>query len=206
VGYQTSNKGEYALEGGLVPVPGTVPKAYTFGVKGMTTLGVDAKTGGPTTNWESYSSLSTGSQTADDNIATIDPRLRDQMKSVYLMARLRFGIDVRGASQGGFRTYEEQDAIFARGASKAKGGQSNHNFALATDAAIYENGQYLAKGTEWQYKTYGDIAKKRGLMWGGDWNNFFDPAHIEYRHNLTMKQLRALPKDENGYLINLPQQ
>ena len=72
------------------------------------------------------------------------------------------------------------------------------------DAAIYENGKYLKKGSEWQYKTYGDIAKKRGLMWGGDWKSFFDPAHIEYKHNLTMKQLRALLKDANGYLIKLP--
>ena len=56
------------------------------------------------------------------------------------------------------------------------------------DVAIYENGKYLTKGTEWQYMTYGNIAKKRGLMWGGDWKSFFDPAHIEYKHNLTMKR------------------
>ncbi len=41
-------------------------------------------------------------------------------------------------------------------------------------------------------------------MWGGDWKTFFDPAHIEYKHNLKMNQLRTLPKDENGFLIKLP--
>jgi hypothetical protein len=72
------------------------------------------------------------------------------------------------------------------------------------DIAIFEDGKYLKKGTEWQYTTYGDVAKKVGLMWGGDWKTFFDPAHIEYKHNLSMKQLRALPKDKNGFLITLP--
>lgn len=63
---------------------------------------------------------------------------------------------------------------------------------------------YLSKGSEWQYRTYGNVAKKQGLMWGGDWKTFFDPAHIEYKHNLKMNQLRTLPKDENGFLIKLP--
>lgn len=61
----------------------------------------------------------------------------------------------------------------------------------------------MSKGSEWQYKTYGNVAKERGLMWGGDWNFFFDPAHIEYKHNLIMKQVRALPRGNNGFLIKL---
>lgn len=55
---------------------------------------------------------------------------------------------MRGGSQGGFRTYAEQDEIYARGASRAEGGQSNHNFAIAMDVAIVENGKCLANGTE----------------------------------------------------------
>ncbi len=196
VDYDTDDKGN------KIARANTVETAYTFGEKGMTTLSSEGYE--KHQKWESYENLSTGDKQADKNIASLDPRLQNQMKSVVLMARLRYGIDVRGGQQGGFRTYAEQDKIFARGASKAKGGQSNHNFALAMDAAIYENGKYLDKGSEWQYKTYGDIAKKRGLMWGGDWKSFFDPAHIEYKHNLTMKQLRALPKDANGFLIKLP--
>jgi RHS repeat-associated protein len=196
VDYDTDEKGH------KIARPNTVETAYTFGEKGMTTLSSEGYTRHET--WQAYGDISTGDKQADKNIASLDPRIQDQMKSVVLMARLRYGIDVRGGQQGGFRTYDEQDKIFARGASKAKGGQSNHNFALAMDAAIYENGKYLSKGSEWQYKAYGDIAKKRGLMWGGDWKSFFDPAHIEYKHNLTMQQLRALPKDKNGYLIKLP--
>jgi peptidoglycan L-alanyl-D-glutamate endopeptidase CwlK len=155
-------------------------------------------------NWQAYEDISTGDKRADANIASLDPRVQNQMKAVVLELKLRNGIDIRGAGQGGFRTYAEQDAIFARGASKAKGGQSNHNFAIAMDVAIFENGKYLNKGSEWQYKTYGNVAKKQGLMWGGNWKSFFDPAHIEYKHNSTMKELRALPKDKNGFFITLP--
>jgi RHS repeat-associated protein len=196
VDYDTDDKGN------KVARANTVETAYTFGEKGMTTLSSEGYTEHKT--WQSYESLSTGDKRADENIATLDSRIQDQMKSVVLMARLRYGIDIRGGAEGGFRTYSQQDEIYARGASKAKGGQSNHNFALAMDVAIYENNKYLSKGFEWQYKTYGDIAKKRGLMWGGDWKSFFDPAHVEYKHNLSMKQLRALPKDTNGFLITLP--
>jgi RHS repeat-associated protein len=191
------------VKGKKTPKVGTVETAYTFGEKGMLTMSSEKYSKNIT--WQSYESLSTGDKQADINISSIDPRLQNDMKSVILMARLRFGLDVRGAQQGGFRNYAEQDKLFAKGASMAKGGKSNHNFALAIDATIYENGKYLNKGSEWQYKTYGDIAKKRGLKWGGDWKTFFDPAHIEFNHNLTMKQLRALPKDANGFLIKLPE-
>jgi hypothetical protein len=181
----------------------TVETAYVFGEKGMTTLSSEDYK--EHRNWQAYSKISTGDKRADENIASLDPRVQDQMKALVLELRLRYGIDVRGGFLGGFRTYAEQDEIFARGASRAKGGQSNHNFAIAMDVAIYENGKYLSKGTEWQYATYGKIAKeKRGLMWGGDWKSFFDPTHVEYKHNLTMKQLRALPKDKKGFLIKLP--
>ena len=47
----------------------------------------------------------------------------------------------------GFRTYAEQDALYAQGRTKkgkkvtnAKGGQSNHNLGLAIDVAEIKNG------------------------------------------------------------------
>jgi len=196
VDYDADNKGN------KIPRANTVEIAYSFGENGMTTLSSEGFK--PHKNWQAYGDISTGDKRADENIASLDPRIQNQMKAVILELRLRFGLDVRGGVQGGFRTYAEQDALYAKGASKAKGGQSNHNFALAMDVAIYENGKYLNLGSEWQYKTYGDVAKKRGLMWGGDWNSFFDPAHVEFNHKLTMRQLGELHRDESGFLINLP--
>lgn len=192
VDYATDNKGNKKAR------KNTVETAYVFGGKGMTTLSSEGYM--PHKKWESYGQLSTGNTRVDENISSLDPRIRNRLKAIVLELRLRYGIDIRGAVQGGFRTYSEQDKLYEKGASKAKGGYSNHNFGIALDVAIYGNGKYLPKGTEWQYEKYGNVAKKRGFMRGGDWKSFFDPAHIEYKHNKTLKQLRAWPKDKNGFL------
>ena len=157
------------------------------------------------------STLSSGDKAADRNISTLDPRIRSTMTSLIATCRAE-GIDVRGAGQGGFRTYAEQNLLFQIGrttqlnratVTAARGGQSNHNFGLSMDVAIYENGRYLRKGTEWQYARYGTIAKEKfNLDWGGDWKRF-DPAHVEYRHGKSMRTLRSAPKDSNGYLLKL---
>ena len=54
----------------------------------------------------------------------------------------------------GTRTYAAQDELFARGRTKpghrvtnAKGGQSNHNFGIAWDVGIFDNGKYLTGAT-----------------------------------------------------------
>ncbi len=150
--------------------------------------------------------FSTGNASADKNILSLDPRARIPMILSVIQARAE-GLDVRGAGQGGFRTYAEQDALYAKGrtaagnvVTNAKGGQSNHNFGLSMDVAIFENGKYLTKGSEWQYKRFGKIAHYNGLDWGGDWKNIFDPAHVEIKHGYSMPELRALPKDVNGYI------
>ncbi len=130
VGYNMDDKGN------KVSRANTVETAYIFGGKGMTTLSSEGYKAHK--KWQAYDDISTGDQRADVNIASLDPRVQNKMKAVILELRLRYGIDVRGAVQGGFRTYAEQDAIYARGASKAKGGYSNHNFAIAMDVAIYE--------------------------------------------------------------------
>jgi RHS repeat-associated protein len=161
--------------------------------------------------------LSSGNKKADQNIATLDPRIRKTMTNLIIACRNE-GLDVRGSHLGGYRTYAEQDDLYAQGRTKlfdkdgrklrkvtnATAGHSNHNFGLSMDVAIYENGVYLPKGTEWQYTRYGQIAKEQfGLEWGGDWANPFDPAHVQFKHGKTMQQLRDAPKDSNGYLIKL---
>jgi len=85
----------------------------------------------------------------------------------------------------GLRTFAEQDALFAQGRTKpgkkvtrAKGGQSKHNYGLAVDLCPFI-------GTEPQWKDekgfdrIGAAAKKQGLKWGGDWPTFPDRPHVE---------------------------
>ena len=93
------------------------------------------------------------------------------------------GRDVRVVQ--GFRTYAEQNALFAQGrtepgeiVTKARGGQSNHNFGLAIDLCPFVNGD-----PDWNdsqgFRAIGVAGKKQGLEWGGDWKKFRDMPHLE---------------------------
>lgn len=96
----------------------------------------------------------------------------------------------------GTRTYAEQDALYAQGRTKpgpivtrAKGGESNHNFGIAVDAALFTpDGKYL--GTSPLYKEIGKIvATFPTLEWGGNWK-FVDEPHIQWKTGLTLAEMR----------------
>lgn len=81
----------------------------------------------------------------------------------------------------GLRTDAEQNALFAKGVSKARGGQSAHNHGMAVDIVHFSRGWNL---TEKEWGVIGlvgkEVARRRKIKvtWGGDWK-FYDPAHWE---------------------------
>jgi peptidoglycan L-alanyl-D-glutamate endopeptidase CwlK len=86
----------------------------------------------------------------------------------------------------GLRTFAEQDALFAQGRSRpgmivtrARGGQSNHNYGLAVDVVPFNNGQPNWNAPMGVWTTIGSEAHKLGLEWGGDWRKFVDKPHIQ---------------------------
>ncbi|WP_311270795.1 M15 family metallopeptidase [Sphingobium sp. WCS2017Hpa-17] len=108
----------------------------------------------------------------------------------------------------GSRTYAEQDALYAIGrtiqtnkspVTKAKGGQSNHNFGLAWDVGIFEAaGRYMDGSKKGDEKAYADLAGLvkpvvANLEWGGDWTSFVDPPHYQLATgSKATAQVRAL--------------
>jgi peptidoglycan L-alanyl-D-glutamate endopeptidase CwlK len=101
----------------------------------------------------------------------------------------------------GTRTYEEQAAIYAKGrtapgpiVTKARGGESNHNFGIAVDVGLFlPDGRYL--GDTPFYRDIGKIvATFPTLEWGGDWK-FIDEPHIQWKTGLTMAQMRERVAD-----------
>lgn len=85
----------------------------------------------------------------------------------------------------GLRTFAEQDALFAQGRTKpgpivtrARGGQSNHNYGLACDLCPFVNGKpdFTTTAT---YVAIGAEAVKLGLEWGGSWKKFVDLPHVQ---------------------------
>lgn len=81
------------------------------------------------------------------------------------------------------RGTHEQDALLARGVSKAAGGQSPHNYGMAVDIIHGVKGWNIPKAS---WTLLGHVGKEISIQsgiavtWGGDWK-FYDPAHWELK-------------------------
>jgi peptidoglycan L-alanyl-D-glutamate endopeptidase CwlK len=116
-------------------------------------------------------------------IATLLPEVRPYARTLVQKAAT-VGIDIKIIS--GFRSYAEQDALYAQGRTKAgpivtnaKGGHSNHNFGIAFDVGVFEGDRYL--GESKKYKTVGILGMDIGLDWGGNWETIVDQPHFQLR-------------------------
>ncbi|MCD9188257.1 MAG: peptidoglycan-binding protein [Pyrinomonadaceae bacterium] len=95
----------------------------------------------------------------------------------------------------GLRTFDEQNKLFAKGrtapgqiVTKARGGQSNHNYGLAVDLCPFENGRLNYDNLQ-NFNLIGREAKKLGLEWGGDWK-FTDKPHVQLK-GMSVKECFA---------------
>jgi hypothetical protein len=102
----------------------------------------------------------------------------------------------------GLRTWAEQDALYAKGrtippkgaiVTKARGGQSFHNFGLAFDIVVLD----AVGKADWDTSHPGwakaaQIGKSAGLEWGGDWKSFKDLPHFQYTGDLPLARCREL--------------
>ena len=152
-------------------------------------------------------------------IQTAHPVLRGELGEIYkeICAALTGKATCRFAYV--LRTFAEQDALFAKRprVTRARAGQSYHNYGLAVDIVLLTDG-----GKKASWNTVADfdadgkadwmeivaIFKKYGWRWGGDWN-FKDDPHFEKTFGHTWQQLLALRQqkkvDAAGYVI-LPNQ
>ena len=105
------------------------------------------------------------------------------------------GIDLLVTST--YRDNELQDALYAQGrtkpgkiVTKAKGGQSFHNYRCAFDVMPIVNGKPVWEDSDlWQQ--IGRLGKQIGLEWAGDWVTFKEYPHFQYTGGKTLKQLQA---------------
>jgi len=86
----------------------------------------------------------------------------------------------------GRRTIAKQDSYFAQGRTtpgkvitKAKGGQSAHNFGLAADLVPVRNNDLWWDAPKDLWKEAADIAKDIGLVPGFYFRSIFDAPHFE---------------------------
>ncbi len=99
----------------------------------------------------------------------------------------------------GTRSYAEQDALYRKRprVTNARGGYSMHNFGIAFDIGIFQNGKYLddvSKTADVQYKAvYTACGAPDGMEWGGNWTRLKDYPHYQLsRWGSGCAKLRAV--------------
>lgn len=122
---------------------------------------------------------------SEGNIITLIPKAQTEARK-FLKLCSDTGKDVRIIS--GTRTYNEQDGIYAQGrtkpglvVSRAKGGQSNHNFGIAWDIGIFNNGTYSTNDSEYIALAEIILPQINTLEWGGNWHSLKDNPHYQLK-------------------------
>jgi peptidoglycan L-alanyl-D-glutamate endopeptidase CwlK len=130
-----------------------------------------------------------------NELGTFDRRTEQKISSLSIQAQrearafmrraLSWGVNVKIIS--GTRTYHEQNQLFRQGrygnpgpvVTRARGGQSHHNFGIAWDIGIFRrDGSYSTSQSD--YDAVAEYATG-SLVWGGSWRSFPDSPHYQLR-------------------------
>lgn len=128
-------------------------------------------------------------------ISKLEPRFAEKIMD-FLETCRDSGLNVDALA--GLRTFAEQDKLYAQGrtkpgkvVTKAKGGQSFHNYGLAVDIVFKVNGQWSwDEANPWS--KLGMIGQQHGLEWGGAWKGAKDRPHFQYTGGLKIKDVILL--------------
>lgn len=163
-----------------------------------------------------------------DRIQLLHPAVREEVNYIY-RAQIVPALTGRAICRFAYtlRTFLEQEALYAQGrtrlfdsqgrrlgvVTKAKGGQSIHNYGLALDIVLIKdtNGDGKVDTASWETNVDFDkdgksdwmevveIMKRNGWTWGGDWKSFKDAPHFEKTFGHTWRTL--LPKHQSKDFI-----
>jgi peptidoglycan L-alanyl-D-glutamate endopeptidase CwlK len=118
-----------------------------------------------------------------EKLKKLEPSFKVAIEKLLKEAHAK-GLNVQVAS--GFRSFEEQNALFEQGRSKpgpiatnAKGGRSAHNYGRAVDLFFLVN-----EKADWgigKFIMLAQLAKglELPLMWAGKWKSFKEFCHFE---------------------------
>lgn len=146
-------------------------------------------------------------------INLLHPKIREEVLDIYtnqVVPALTGNSTCRFAYT--LRTFSEQNSLYAQGrttsgsiVTKAKGGQSIHNYGLAFDIVLLEGGNASwdtvkdfdgDSRSDWMEVI--NIFKNNGYEWGGDWQ-FKDTPHLQKTFGYTWQEL--LEKYNSGDFI-----
>ena len=127
------------------------------------------------------------------NLDDLAPPVKQRAEAFIAAAKAR-NIDLLVTST--YRDNESQDALYAQGrtapgniVTRAKAGQSWHNWRCALDVVPLVNGKAIWDDQA-MWKQVGEIGKSCGLEWAGDWVTFKEFPHFQYTGGMTLAQLQ----------------
>lgn len=160
-----------------------------------------------------------------DRIQLLHPAIRAEVEHIY-RAQVVPALTGRAICRFAYtlRTFNEQNGLYAQGrtrlfdskgrrlgiVTKAKGGQSFHNYGLAFDivllvdrdnngtfeSASWEDRVDFDKDGKADWAEVASIFKRNGYTWGGDWR-FKDAPHFEKTFGHSWQQLLAKHNAKN---------
>jgi len=95
--------------------------------------------------------------------------------------RLAEALDAQGLPFRLFETYrsaERQRRLFDRGATRLRS-NGMHHFGVAADFVPRTGGRWNWDVPRALWLRFGELARREGLVWGGDWKRFVDCPHVQ---------------------------
>jgi len=150
-----------------------------------------------------------------ERIAKLHPSVRDEVTKIIEECNQALTNKAQVRITQGLRTFQEQSQLYALGRTKpgnrvtrAKSGQSVHNYGFAVDICLIIDNKIASWDTakDWDNDTIADwyecvkIFAKQGWEWGGHWKTFKDLPHFEKKGFSNWRTLQKLPFDKNGYV------
>ena len=127
-------------------------------------------------------------------VQDIIPRFLEECKKQGLIVKITDTI----------RTKTEQDNLYAQGRTKpgkivtwVKYPYSNHNWGMAFDICRNDGKGAYNDSDSW-FSKVGQVGKKFGLVWGGDWKDSVDKPHFEltkYGSTTTLARKYGTPEN-----------
>lgn len=126
---------------------------------------------------------------SEHRLKLVYPILADKIRQLHDLLE-KEGIEIRVIM--GLRTWEEQDALYAKGrttegprVTNAHGGQSWHNFGLAVDVCPSQYGPDKPYTPDWNeshpaWKRMVEAGVSLGLTSGAFWRTIHDVPHFQF--------------------------
>jgi peptidoglycan L-alanyl-D-glutamate endopeptidase CwlK len=144
--------------------------------------------------------INRGSLSMISDLESLHPYFRDKVLALIRECKAK-GIHLAVVET--YRTPAKQNEYKTMGRryTRAKAGQSKHQYGLAVDVVPMIDSIPQWRNTR-LWRKIGPIGERLGLRWGGRWRKLYDPAHFEWTGGLMAADLNkgkfpAIPRPQD---------